>query len=289
MKISQKLRAAEEEKRPSISFEYFPPKTTQGLHNLWDRIERMSGLGPEFIDITWHAGSKMSGMTCEMVATAQALLGLETCMHLTCVGMSKQKIDEALAAAYDSGCENILALRGDLPREEPGMEKKSSDTGEFKYAIDLVRYIRQKYGDRFEIIVAGYPEIHTEASGPEEDILHLKEKIDAGASVVITQMFYDVDAFINWVAKCRDAGITVPIIPGIMPIQTWDAFIRRAKWLNVKIPEKFMKVLEPVKDDDSQVRELGTQLLVEMIKRIMLESDVNHLHFYTMNLERQLL
>ncbi|KAF1812067.1 methylenetetrahydrofolate reduct [Eremomyces bilateralis CBS 781.70] len=280
MHISERLRAAEEAGRPSISFEFFPPKTAQGVQNLYDRMDRMHDLGPTFIDVTWGAGGRHSGLTCEMVKVAQSVYGLETCMHLTCTDMEKSKIDDALKEAYNSGCTNILALRGDPPREN---EKWVASQGGFQYARDLVKYIRSQYGDHFDIGVAGYSEGCDDNKNTDELIRHLKEKVDAGGTFVITQMFYDTDIFLDWLRKVREAGITVPIIPGIMPIHTYGAFIRRANWTECNVPKAWMEALEPVKNDDAAVRDVGRELIVEMCKRL-LAGGINHLHFYTMNL-----
>lgn len=284
MKISQKLQEAHKapDSTPTYSFEFFVPKTSQGVQNLYDRMDRMYDLGPAFIDVTWNAGGRLSNLTCDIVSTAQSILGLETCMHLTCTGMPKEMVENALKDAYKAGCQNILALRGDPPHAS---EKWSSVDGGFSYAKDLIRYIRANYGDYFDIGVAGYPEGHPEEDDIDQLIVYLKEKVDAGATFVITQMFYDVDNFINWVSKCRKAGITVPIIPGIMPISTYDSFMRRAKWCEINIPPAFLEKLEPIKGDDVLVREVGAQLVTDMCRKIV-DSGVKHLHFYTMNLEK---
>lgn len=284
MKISQKLQDAHKtsESSPTYSFEFFVPKTSQGVQNLYDRMDRMYDLGPAFIDVTWNAGGRLSNLTCEIVSTSQSILGLETCMHLTCTGMPKELVENALKDAYKSGCQNILALRGDAPHAS---DKWSSVEGGFSYAKDLIKYIRDTYDDYFDIGVAGYPEGHPEEEDIDQLIVYLKEKVDAGATFIITQMFYDVDNFINWVHKCRAAGITVPIIPGIMPISTYDSFMRRAKWCEINVPPAFLAKLEAVKHDDVQVREVGTQLVADMCTKIV-DAGVKHLHFYTMNLEK---
>ncbi len=282
MKISEKLENAANTNRTTYSFEYFVPKTVQGVQNLYNRMDRMHALGPEFIDITWNAGGRMSNLTCEMVATAQAVYGLETCMHLTCTRMPQSKVDDALQEAYDAGCQNILALRGDPPRDSESWE---AIEGGFRYAKDLVRYIRQKYGDYFDIGVAGYSEGLPDQPDDTLLIQHLKEKVDVGASFVVSQMFYDVEKYLQWVNDCRQAGIKVPLIPGIMPIQSYSAFIRRAEWSQVSIPKHFLETLEPVKDDDVRVRELGTKLLIEMCETLIGHGS-RQLHFYTMNLEK---
>jgi methylenetetrahydrofolate reductase (NADPH) len=280
MHISSKLAFSHEKSKPTFSFEFFPPKTAQGVQNLYDRMDRMHDLGPTFIDITWGAGGQRSRLTCEMVNAAQAHYGLETCMHLTCTDMEKEKVDQALKQAYKAGCTNILALRGDPPREK---EKWQAKKGGFRYAKDLVEYIKSRYGDHFDIGVAGYSEGCEDQEDVDLLIDHLKEKVDAGASFVITQMFYDVDIFLNWVQKCRAKGIKVPIIPGIMPISTYETFMRRAEWTKCHIPDAWAAALEPVKNNDAAVREVGKGLITEMCRKI-LDAGILHLHFYTMNL-----
>lgn len=280
MHISAKLQAAAKEKKSTYSFEFFPPKTAQGVQNLYDRMDRMHNFGPAFIDITWGAGGRHASLTCEMVKVAQTVYGLETCMHLTCTDMPKSKIDEALKEAHDAGCTNILALRGDPPRDK---EKWEATSGGFRYAKDLVKYIKETYGDHFDIGVAGYPEGCDDNDDPEELIQHLKEKVDLGGTFIVTQMFYDADIFLDWVKKVRAAGIDVPIVPGIMPISTHAAFLRRANWSNIHVPPHWHEALEPVKNDDAAVRDVGTGLVVELCRKLM-DNGIMHLHFYTMNL-----
>ncbi|KAG8890989.1 hypothetical protein FRC00_014229, partial [Tulasnella sp. 408] len=198
VKITQKIAQAERDNRVWWSFEYFPPRTAQGLQNLYDRIERMRLLGPEFIDITWNAGGRTSDLTCELVKTCQGLIGMETCMHLTCTNMPKEKVDMALQEAKLSGCRNILALRGDPPA---GQDEWSAVEGGFVHGIDLIRHIRAKYDDYFEIAIAGFPQhIDLPAEELAAEMKWLKEKVDAGATLIFTQMFYDVEIFLRWVA-----------------------------------------------------------------------------------------
>lgn len=280
MHISEKLAQAEQAKKPTFSFEFFPPKTGQGVQNLYDRMDRMHGLGPSFVDVTWGAGGRLSNLTCEMVKAAQSVYGLETCMHLTCTDMDKSKIDAGLKEAYKAGCTNILALRGDPPREK---EKWEATAGGFMYAKDLIKYIKDAYGDHFDIGVAGYSEGCEDNEDVDQLLDHLKEKIDAGGTFIITQMFYNADIFIEWMKKARARGINVPIIPGIMPISTHGAFMRRANWVKCDLPVEFTEKLEPVKHDDAEVREVGKALVAGMCKKL-LNAGVIHLHFYTMNL-----
>lgn len=280
MHIHEMIADAEKTGQPSFSFEYFPPKTAQGVQNLYDRMERMYDFGPKFIDITWGAGGRIAELTCEMIVQAQTYFGLESCMHLTCTDMGEEKVNDALQKAYKAGCTNILALRGDPPRER---EKWTATDGGFQYAKDLVRHIRQHYGNHFDIGVAGYPEGSDDNKNEEELLDHLKEKVDMGGTFIVTQMFYDVDNFIRWVGKVRERGITIPIIPGIMPIATYASFFRRANHMQCKIPEHFLAALDPVKNDDAAVREVGKTLVADMCRKI-LAAGIPHLHFYTMNL-----
>lgn len=280
MHISAKLAASQQAAKPTFSFEFFPPKTPQGVQNLYSRMDRMQDLGPAFIDITWGAGGHRSELTCEMVDVAHSRLGMETCMHLTCTDMRKEKLDAALKEAYRAGCTNILALRGDPPENA---EKWEATQGGFRYAKDLVTYIKSQYGDHFDIGVAGYPEGCDDQTDVDLLIDHLKEKVDAGGTFVVTQMFYDVDNFLEWVKKCRAKGIDVPIIPGIMPISNYGAFLRRANWSRCRIPDGWTAALDPIKDDDDAVQQMGKRLIADMCKR-MLDAGILHLHFYTMNL-----
>ncbi|KAL1733970.1 methylenetetrahydrofolate reductase-domain-containing protein [Schizophyllum commune] len=285
MKISQKIQQSAKDDKVWWSFEYFPPRTAQGLQNLLDRIERMRGLGPEFIDITWNAGGRTSDLTSEMVKTCQGLIGIETCMHLTCTNMPKEKVDIALKDAKAHGCRNILALRGDPPA---GKDEWEATEGGFVHGIDLVRHIRREYGDYFDIAVPGFPQHMTlPKEERDQEMKWLKEKIDAGVNFIFTQMFYDVQIFIDWVREVRAAGITIPIVPGIAPIQTWNGFLRATSLAKTIIPQHFMDALEPVKNDDEKVRATGTKLVAEMCRRILSEDiGIRGLHFYTMNLEK---
>ncbi|CAK4032720.1 Methylenetetrahydrofolate reductase 2 [Lecanosticta acicola] len=282
MHISKKLAAAHSTGKITHSYEYFPPKTAQGVQNLYDRMDQMHGLGPAFIDITWGAGGRHASLTNEMVKNAQEAYGLETCMHLTCTDMGVEKIDDALKQAYNAGCTNILALRGDPPREQ---EKWEQTEGGFRYALDLIKYIKKQYGDHFDIGVAGYPEGLDETCSADEHIKYLKEKIDAGGTFVVTQMCYDAELFIEWMNRVRAAGIpeSVPIIPGIMPISTHAAFLRRANWVKARVPPEWHEALEPIKNDDGAVKEVGRDLIVEFCRKL-LDAGIMHLHFYTMNL-----
>ncbi|KAI8365941.1 methylenetetrahydrofolate reductase-domain-containing protein [Radiomyces spectabilis] len=282
MKIIDKILKAEQEGRFYWSFEYFPPKTAQGVQNLYDRIERMQRYGPEFIDVTWGAGGTTSELTTEIVATTQAVYGVETMMHLTCTNMPAEQVDIALETAKACGCQNILALRGDPPH---GQETWESCDGGFNNAIDLVKYIRKKYGDYFGIAVAGHPEGHIDNPDKEDDLRHLKAKIDAGADFVVTQLFYDFDMFLEFVERCRTIGITCPILPGVFPIQNYNGLKRVISFNNNFVPQKIWDDLEPIKDDDAAIKEYGINLTIDFIQK-MRAAGINGVHFYTFNLER---
>lgn len=246
-------------------------------------MDRMYRLGPEYIDVTWGAGGTTSDLTVEICTTAQQVHGLETSMHLTCTNMPKEKIDIALKQAKQAGIQNILALRGDPPRGQENWEKCENG---FSYAVDLVKYIKEQYGDYFCISVAGYPEGHIDSGDDKEiDIQYLKEKVDAGAEYIVTQLFYDVPLFLKWVQKCRKAGINVPIVPGIMPIQSYNGFKRMTTLSKTIVPQFIQDSLDPIKDDDQAVKDYGVQLAIDMCKQI-LNAGITGFHFYTLNLEK---
>ncbi|KAJ1879644.1 methylenetetrahydrofolate reductase (NAD(P)H) met13, partial [Kickxella alabastrina] len=210
------------------------------------------------------------------------IYGVEANMHMTCTNTNFGLIKSALEKAKEHGVQNILALRGDLPDNSVEFDPS---VGEFKYATDLVRYIRSTYGDYFCISVAGYPE---GCIGPEDidrDIQYLKEKQDAGADIVVTQLFYDVDNFLVWVDKCRAAGITMPILPGIMPIQNYGGFKRMSELCRISVPQEIWSRLEPIKDDDQAIKDYGIEVAVNMISRLR-AAGIRGFHFYTINLER---
>jgi len=284
MKLIDKIRQAEEDNHVFFSFEYFAPKTEEGMLNLFDRLDRMASFEPAWIDVTWGAGGSTAEKTIEICSTAQRFLGLETMMHLTCTNMPRKAIDDALRRAKEAGIQNVLALRGDPPR---GEEWKQLDGG-FAHAVDLVRYIRSEYGDYFGIGVAGYPEGHPDASNKEEDLKHLKEKVDAGADLIITQLFYDTSLFLQFVKDCRALGITCPILPGMMPIQTYAGFKRMTALCKTHVPSPITEALEPIQNDDAAVKAYGVKLCIEMCKEL-LDAGIPGLHFYTLNLEKSVL
>ena len=279
MKIIDKINKEINNKNIHYSFEYFPPKTKTGLQNLYIKLDKMSCLEPLFIDITWGAGGSTSDLTLDICKNTQNVLCLETQMHLTCTNINEELVKNALEEAKNNNIRNILALRGDPPE---GKEWEASDEN-FKYAIDLVKYIRKEYGDYFGICVAGYPEGHPDGNY-EDDLKYLKQKIDAGADFVITQLFYNVDLFLKFVDDCRNIGINCPILPGILPIINYNNFKRMVGFCKINVPQNILNDLELIKDNDEEVAKYGIDLATNMCKKII-DYGIYSLHFYTLNRE----
>lgn len=277
-----------------FSFEFFPPKTEDGVDNLFERMDRMVVHNPTFCDITWGAGGSTADLTLDIANRMQNMVCVETMMHLTCTNMPVEKIDHALTAIKSNGIQNVLALRGDPPH---GQDKFVQVQGGFACALDLVKHIRAKYGDYFGITVAGYPEGHPDVIGQDglatlqayqNELAYLKSKVDAGADLIITQLFYDTDIYLKFVNDCRQVGIHCPIVPGIMPINNYKGFIRMTGFCKTKIPAEITAALEPIKDNEEAVRNYGIHLGTEMCKKI-LANGINTLHLYTLNMEKSAL
>lgn len=281
MQIIDKIEARIAKGKPFYSFEYFPPQTEAGLHNLYARIERMAMLQPAFVDITWGAGGSTSDATLGISENLQKFFGLDVLMHLTCTNMPVEKLDEALEKAQKAGIRNILALRGDPPRDAAEWQRVE---GGFSYAYELVEHIRKHYGDQFCIAVAGYPEGHMEAGGKDACTGYLKHKVDCGADFVITQLFFDLDEYGQFLERCDKQGIDVPIIPGLFPIQTFDRFKKFVQFTGVSVPQEIWDALDPIRQDDLEVRRYGVDLCVRMCRKLA-ELGVSGYHFYTLNLQ----
>lgn len=206
--------------------------------------------------------------------------------------MDRETLERVLNQAKSCGIHNILVLRGDPPRNQPGGQwgVGSVSGGHCNRAIDLVRFIRELHGDYFGIAVAGHPEGHSSSHTLEEELGHLKEKIEAGADFIITQLFYDVTHFLDYVQRCRQVGITCPILPGIMPIQSYSSFLRMTEFCDISVPNHVMERLRPIKGDDEAVKAIGCEIAADMAREILNCEregvDVDGIHFYTLNLER---
>uniref|UniRef100_A0A8C2L0T6 Methylenetetrahydrofolate reductase (NADPH) n=1 Tax=Cyprinus carpio TaxID=7962 RepID=A0A8C2L0T6_CYPCA len=278
-----------------FSLEFFPPRTAPGAVNLISRtnitptlhrsgFDRMGSGGPLFIDVTWHPagdpGSDKETSSMMIASTAVNYCGLESVLHLTCCNQTKEKITAHLNKAKRLGLKNIMALRGD-PIGKDWVE----EDGGFNYATDLVKHIRCEFDDYFDICVAGYPTGHPEAESYEDDLRHLKEKVDAGAHFIITQLFFRAETFLKFVKDCRAIGISCPIVPGIFPIQGYHSLRQLVKLSKLEVPEEIMQVIEPIKDNDAAIRSYGIQQAVEMCKVLLASGEVPGLHFYTLNRE----
>jgi len=281
MLIIDKIKKRIEQQKPVYSFEYFPPQTESGLHNLYSRIERMAVFQPAFVDITWGAGGSTSERTLGISENLQKFFGLDVLMHLTCTELPISEIDKALDAAHAAGIRNILALRGDPPR---GGGEWVRVEGGFNYAHELVSHIRERFGEEFCIAVAGYPEGHIEAGSKDVCTEHLKYKIDCGADFVITQLFFDVDEYDGFLERCAKIGIDCPILPGLMPIQGFDRFRKFVKFTGVSVPGRIWGHLEPIQKDDAEVRRYGVDLCIGICEKLAAMGAPGY-HFYTLNLQ----
>ncbi|KAI0119169.1 MTHFR-domain-containing protein [Daldinia grandis] len=302
-KITDKIAALPADSN-YFSLEFFPPKTAMGFSNLRDRLDRMArALRPLFVNVTWGAGGSTATKSLELAEICQRELNLTTCLHLTCTNMSRKLIDGALEDAKALGIRNILALRGDPPRaaeyQDPNENPEDAIDETFEWAIDLVRYIRKTHGDYFCIGVAAYPEGHADESHPmgqnlEHDLPYLVDKTLAGADFLMTQLFFDTEAYDNFEQTLRShpsgAFKTIPIIPGLMPIQSYQMIKRTTKLSHAQIPDTIMTRLDAVKMDDEKVKSVGVDILCEIVEKV---KDITRrtpgprgFHFYTLNLEK---
>ncbi|KAI2801229.1 hypothetical protein BLOT_011805 [Blomia tropicalis] len=275
------LKRCESNDAPFFSVEFFPPKTAGGANNLISRLENFRQLGPLFADITWHeAGNPAGDSPTSSITIAGIALNyccLNTMLHITCIGMKRDKLARCLERAKSLGIRNILALRGDKN------SKDDDENCDFHYAIDLIRFTKEMFGDYFTIAVAGYPTTHPESESKESDLLHLKEKVDAGADFIITQLFFESKVFFQFVSDCRNVGITVPILPGILPIQSYDSLEKITKISKLTIPEQIIHDLHPFKNNDEAIRNYGIDWTIQLCREILLAGITPGIHFYTLN------
>jgi methylenetetrahydrofolate reductase (NADPH) len=257
-----------------ISFEFFPPQSAEGLDKLRAVRARLAELHPTFFSVTYGAGGSTRERTFDIVMEIAAE-GHAAAPHLSCIGSTRTGIREILHSYRDHGIRRIVALRGDLPS---GM----ADAGEFRYANELVEFIRQETGDTFRIEVAAYPEWHPQAKSPREDLLNFKKKVDAGADSAITQFFYNADAYAHFVAEARALGITIPIVPGIMPIGSFSKLARFADSSGAEIPRWMRRKFESYGDDADSIRAFGLDVVTELCERLI-ALGAPGLHFYTLN------
>ena len=257
-----------------FSFEFYPPKTAEGALNLEQVHRDLAKLNPDFFSVTFGAGGSTRDKTYDTVVKIQNS-GVAAAPHLSCVASTKENIRDILENYREHGVSKIVALRGDLPS---GM----MSAGEFRFANELVKFIRAETSDHFQIHVAGYPEIHPQAKNAFEDFNNFKRKVDAGADAVITQYFYNAEAYFYFMDKCEKNGIDIPVVPGIMPITNYSQLFRFSDMCGADIPRWMRKTLECFGDDKASIMAFGEDVVSKLCQQL-LDNGAPGLHFYTMN------
>ncbi|MDR2207548.1 MAG: methylenetetrahydrofolate reductase [NAD(P)H] [Azoarcus sp.] len=257
-----------------LSIEFFPPQTAEGLAKLKNERAKLVSLKPDFFSVTYGAGGSTRERTFAIVKE-MAAEGFDAVPHLSCIGSTRAGIRETLGEFRADGIRRIVALRGDLPS---GM----AEAGELRYANELVEFIRAETGDAFQIIVAAYPEWHPQAKNPETDLRNFVRKARAGANAAITQYFYNADAYFHFVDKVREAGVEIPIIPGIMPIVSFYKLARFSDACGADIPRWMRMKFESYGDDVESIRAFGLEIVTRLCERL-LQGGAPGLHFYSMN------
>jgi methylenetetrahydrofolate reductase (NADPH) len=258
-----------------ISFEFFPPKTDEQRATLEAALPRLKALAPEYVSCTFGAGGSTLSYTPETIRHLREEHGLDAAPHLSCMGGTRDEIRALLDRYSAMGCTRIVALRGDLPS---GM----ASYGDFRYASDLVEFIRRERDDSFHIEVACYPEVHPQSDDAHADLRHFKAKVDAGANGAITQYFYNPDAYFRFVEAARRQGIAIPIVPGIMPIANFSQLKRFSDLCGAEIPRWLTKRLHAYGDDVDSIREFAADVVAELCNRLV-AGGAPGLHFYTLN------
>ena len=257
-----------------VSFEFFPPKTPEGIEKLRAVRQQLYALQPQFCSVTYGAGGSTQDGTLQAV---QAILdeGQQGASHFTCVGASRDSVREKLALFQSMGVRRLVALRGDLPSGYGSM-------GEFRYAADLVAFIRAETGDHFHLEVAAYPEMHPQARSPEADLQAYAAKVKAGANSAITQFFFNADAYFRFVDEARKLGADVPVVPGIMPITNASGLLRFADSCGAEVPRWIRLRLQGLGDDAAGIRAFGLDVVTHLCEQLLV-AGAPGLHFYTMN------
>jgi methylenetetrahydrofolate reductase (NADPH) len=256
------------------SLEFFPPKTPEGIARLRAARRELAALRPAFCSVTFGAGGSTREGTLATVLEIRDE-GMEGVPHLSCVGSTRDGVRDVLAQYRRHGIRHLVALRGDLP-------SGSADVGEFRYASELVRFIRDETGDWFHVDVAAYPEYHPQARNPDDDIASFQRKIEAGADSAITQYFFNTDAYWHFVDACASRGVNVPIVPGIMPISSFTKLARFSDACGAEIPRWIRRRLEGMGDDSAAIRAFGLDVVTKMCASLI-ERGAPGLHFYTLN------
>ena len=259
---------------PTFSFELFPPQTPQGIEKLRLTRQQLAQFNPKFFSVTFGAGGSTRERTFETVLEIQSEKHV-VAPHLSCIGSTQQNIRIILEKYYEIGIRRIVALRGDLPS---GM----AQAGEFRYASELVAFIRKEFGALFHIEVAAYPEYHPQARSAQADFENFKRKIETGANSAITQYFYNTEAYFHFVDSCESAGLNIPIVPGIMPINKFSQLVRFSDTCGAEIPRWIRKKLEGYSDDSASIQAFGLDVVTDLCERL-LKAGAPGLHFYTLN------
>jgi len=274
MKISELFK----QDRPSLSFEVFPPKTDSSFESVCTATEEIAKLRPSFMSVTYGAGGGTSRYTLEIAKNIKQNYNVPTLAHLTCVSSTKETVHKRIEEIKAAGIENIMALRGDLT---PELENSDRSKWDYRHAVDLIRDIKEISAD-FCIGGACYPEIHPESTNQAEDIKYLKEKVDAGCSFLTTQMFFDNNLLYNFLYKIREAGITVPILPGIMPITNAKQVERAIKLSGSFMPQRFKTIVDKFGNDPKAMMQAGIAYATDQIIDLF-ANGINAVHVYSMN------
>ena len=266
-----------ERQRPVFSFEFFPPKTDEGQQTLRNTLEVLKDDEPDYVSVTYGAGGTTRNRTVEITKTIKRDFGIEAMAHLSCVGEPRERLLEILDEIAAAGIQNVLALRGDPPR---GEREWQPHPGGLSYSVELIRLIKERF--EFCVGAAGFPEVHLDAPDRASDLRYAKEKVDAGADFLITQLFFDNDVYFDYVEDARAAGIEVPVIPGIMPITNYGQIHRFTDMCGATFPEQYEQELEARKDDPDATADLGVAYATLQCAEL-LASGAPGIHFYTLN------
>ena len=258
----------------NFSFEFFPPKSAEGTAKLRETVRQLAQFDPAFFSVTFGAGGSTQEGTLATVLDIRSA-GHAAAPHISCIGSTRESIRATIHRYKDAGIKHTVALRGDLPS---GM----AVAGEFRYATDLVRFIREETGDHFHIEVAAYPEYHPQARRAQDDLAHFKQKVEAGANSAMTQYFYNADAYFHFVEQAQAMGVSIPIVPGVMPISNFSQLARFSDACGAEIPRWIRLKMEGYGDDTASVRAFGLDLVTDLCARL-LEGGAPGLHFYTLN------
>ncbi|MBQ0042930.1 MAG: methylenetetrahydrofolate reductase [NAD(P)H] [Lachnospiraceae bacterium] len=265
-------------KNMSLSFEVFPPKKETGFESVKKATEEIASYGPSFMSVTYGAGGGTSQYTLEIAKNIEKKYGVPTLAHLTCVSSSKETVHERISDMKDAGIKNVMALRGDLT---PELEQTDPATWDYRHAIELIRELKESDGD-FCIGAACYPEVHPDSANQKDDILHIKEKVDAGADFLTTQMIFDNNLFFNFMYKLREVGVTVPVLPGIMPITNANQVERAIKLSGSFMPQRFKSLVDYFGSDPDAMKQAGIAYATDQIIDLY-ANGITNVHVYSMN------